>query len=69
MLGLVMPLMWLSSGLLVWWLLGLPVGVAMLIGAVITPTDPVVSTDIVTGVIAEENIPGRLRHLISSESG
>ncbi|MEQ8995113.1 MAG: cation:proton antiporter [Coleofasciculus sp. B1-GNL1-01] len=68
-LGLVMPLMWLSSGLLVWWLLGLPFGVAMLIGAVITPTDPVVSTDIVTGIIAEENIPGRLRHLISSESG
>lgn len=68
-LGLVMPLMWLSSGLLVWWLLGLPFGVAMLIGAVVTPTDPVVSTDIVTGVIAEENIPGRLRHLISSESG
>ncbi|MEQ9669299.1 cation:proton antiporter domain-containing protein [Coleofasciculus sp. G2-EDA-02] len=68
-LGLVMPLMWLSSGLLVWWLLDIPFGVAMLIGAVITPTDPVVSTDIVTGVIAEENIPGRLRHLISSESG
>jgi NhaP-type Na+/H+ or K+/H+ antiporter len=68
-LGLVMPLMWLSSGLLVWWVLGLPFGVAMVIGAVVTPTDPVVSTDIVTGVIAEENIPGRLRHLISSESG
>jgi NhaP-type Na+/H+ or K+/H+ antiporter len=68
-LGLVMPLMWLSSGLLVWLLLDLPFWVAMLIGAVVTPTDPVVSTDIVTGVVAEENIPGRLRHLISSESG
>ncbi|GAB4383251.1 MAG: sodium:proton antiporter [Elainellaceae cyanobacterium] len=69
MLGLVMPLMWLSSGLLVWWLLGLPFWVAMLIGAVVTPTDPVVATDIVTGEVAKENIPARLRHLISTESG
>lgn len=50
-LGLVMPLMWLSSGLLVYWLLGLPFWVAMLIGAVVTPTDPIVSSDIVTGLV------------------
>lgn len=68
-LGLVMPLMWLSTGLLVYWLLGLPFWVAMLIGAVVTPTDPIVSTDIVTGEVAEQNIPARLRHLISTESG
>ncbi|MBE9170208.1 cation:proton antiporter [Pleurocapsales cyanobacterium LEGE 06147] len=68
-LGLVMPLMWAFGGLLVWWILGLPFWVAMLIGAVVTPTDPIVSTSIVTGVVAEENIPKRLRHLISTESG
>jgi NhaP-type Na+/H+ or K+/H+ antiporter len=41
----------------------------MLIGAIVTPTDPVVSSSIVTGDVAEENLPGRLRHLISAESG
>jgi NhaP-type Na+/H+ or K+/H+ antiporter len=68
-LGLVMPLMWVISGLLVWWIFDLPFWVAMLIGAIVTPTDPVVATSIVTGVVAKENIPGRLRHLISTESG
>lgn len=69
LLGLVMPLMWLTSGLLVYWILGIPFWEAMVVGAAITPTDPIVSTSIVTGVVAEDNLPGRLRHLISSESG
>jgi NhaP-type Na+/H+ or K+/H+ antiporter len=69
LLGLVMPLMWLVSGLLTHLILGIPLLVAMLIGAVVTPTDPVVSSSIVTGDVAEENIPARLRHLISAESG
>lgn len=69
LLGLVMPLMWLSSGLLVYLILDLPFWEAMLVGAAITPTDPIVSTSIVTGKVAEQNIPGRLRHLISGESG
>lgn len=69
LLGLVMPLMWLTSGLLIYAILGLPFWEAMLVGAVITPTDPIVSTSIVTGVVAHQNLPGRLRHLISGESG
>ncbi len=69
LLGLVMPLMWLSSGLLVYLVLGLPVWVALLIGAVITPTDPVVSTTIVVGTVAEQNLPDRLRHTLAAESG
>jgi NhaP-type Na+/H+ or K+/H+ antiporter len=68
-LGLVMLLMWVISGLLVYWLFDLPFWVAMLIGAIVTPTDPVVSTSIVTGVVAQENIPDRLHHFISTESG
>jgi NhaP-type Na+/H+ or K+/H+ antiporter len=43
--------------------------VALLIGAVVTPTDPVVASSIVTGDLAEENIPGRVRHILSAESG
>ena len=69
LLGLVMPLMWIVSGLLTYLILGIPFLVAMLIGAVVTPTDLVVSSSIVTGDVAEENLPNRLRHLISAESG
>ncbi len=34
-----------------------------------TPTDPVVASAIVTGGTAERNLPARLRHTISAESG
>lgn len=69
LLGLVMPLMWLTSGLLIYVIVGLPWWQAMLIGAAITPTDPIVSTSIATGKVAEANLPDRLRCLISVESG
>jgi len=35
----------------------------------VTPTAPIVATSIVTGVVAEDNLPPRLRQLISAESG
>lgn len=69
MLGPVMILMWLTSGLLTYFILGLPFWLALLIGAVVTPTDPVVSSTIVTGKMAEEKLPARLRNLLSGESG
>lgn len=69
LLGLVMPLMWLASGLLVYLILGLPLLVALLVGAVVTPTDPVVSSTIVTGELAEKNLPDRVRYTLSAESG
>lgn len=37
LLGIVMPLMWIVSGLLVYLILGLPFWVSVLIGAIITP--------------------------------
>lgn len=69
LLGIVMPLMWLVSGLLVYLILGLPLWVSVLIGAIVTPTDPVVASSIVAGGVAERNLPGGLRHAISAESG
>ncbi|MDP8926212.1 MAG: cation:proton antiporter [Actinomycetota bacterium] len=69
LLGLLMPLMWLSGGLLAYLILGLSFPVAMLVGAVVTPTDPVVASSIVTGGVADRNLPERLRHAISAESG
>lgn len=69
LIGLGMPLMWLVSTALVYLILDLPFWLAALIGAIITPTDPVASTPIVTGSLAEQNIPDRLRHAISFDSG
>lgn len=69
LLGPLMLAMWLASGLLVHGLLGLGLWASLLVGAVLTPTDPVVASSIVTGGVAERNLPARLRHLLSAESG
>lgn len=68
-LGLGMVLMMAVSGLLVWGLLSVSFWVAMLIGATVASTDPIVATTIVTGDIAEKYVPARVRHFISAESG
>lgn len=64
-----MPLMWLVSTALLAGILGLPLLLAALLGAILTPTDPVVATPMVTGPLAEHSVPQRLRHTISLESG
>ena len=69
LLGLGMLGMWLVSGLLSYWLLGLQFWAAMLVGAIVTPTDPVVSGSIVTGQFAEHSLPSRIRNIISAEAG
>src|SRR5215217_3434011 len=68
LLGLGMPLVWLSGSLLTYLILGPPFLIAVLLAAIITPTDPVVAGLIVTGDVAEEHLPERLRHAISAES-
>lgn len=60
---------WLMASGLVGWTLGLPIATALLIGAVVTPTDPVVASAIVTGSLAESRLPLHLRETISLESG
>jgi NhaP-type Na+/H+ or K+/H+ antiporter len=69
LIGLGMPLMWGISTLLVYVLLDLPIWLAALIGAILAPTDPVAANPIVTGAIAEKNIPNRISHAISFDSG
>lgn len=64
-----MPFMWLCSSAFVGGILGLSMGAALLIGAIITPTDPVVASTIVTGSVAKGNLPPYLREIISAESG
>lgn len=69
LLGIVMPVMWIVSGLLIYGILSVPFWEGMLMGAILTPTDPIVASSIVTGALAESNLPPRIRHIISAESG
>lgn len=43
--------------------------VSLAIAACLTPTDPILSSSIVKSKFADENVPERLRHLLSAESG
>lgn len=61
----VMPMMWLISSALTYAVLG----VALLIGAAVTPTDPIVASAIVTGPAAHRYITPRVRHVLSGEAG
>ncbi len=61
--------MWLASSALAGWLLGLSFWAALLLGAVVTPTDPIVANSIVSGPFARKHLPLRIRDTISFESG
>ncbi len=69
LVGIGMLLMWGITSALVYLILDVPLLLSLLIGAIITPTDPVAASPIVTGPVAEANIPERLRNTISFESG
>lgn len=61
--------MWLFTSLGAWLLLDLPGWSALLLGAIVTPTDPVVASTLVTGRMAQANVPRRLRASLLAESG
>lgn len=61
--------MWLLSSLAALWILQIPLWAALLLGAIVTPTDPVVASAIVTGNFADRHLPLRLRDGLSFESG
>ncbi|GGL92968.1 cation:proton antiporter domain-containing protein [Nakamurella endophytica] len=48
---------------------GVPLALAAVVGACLSPTDPVLAASVVTGGPAEHNLPGRLRQVITVESG
>lgn len=54
---------------LAWAVLGVGVGAAVLLGGVLAPTDPVLSSSVVTGEPATRALPHRVRALLSIESG
>lgn len=61
--------MWLATSLGAWLLLDVQPWVALLIGAILTPTDPVVASSLVTGSLAEANLPRWLRRSLQLEAG
>ena len=69
LLAIGMPAMFLISSLLSAWTLGLPMLMALLVGACVCATDPVIASSIVTGGVAKDNLPAGFRHLLSAESG
>jgi sodium/hydrogen antiporter len=69
LIGLLMPMMWGATALLVHLWLDLPFLLALLIGGVLAPTDPIVASAIVTSDLARKQLPDRIRHALSAESG
>jgi sodium/hydrogen antiporter len=69
LLGVVMPVMAAVTAGVAGAALGVGLGAAALIGAALCPTDPVLASSVVTGGPAEEDLPARLRQVLSLESG
>lgn len=68
LLAVVMPLMALAStGIAV--VAGTSAALALVLGCCLCPTDPVLSSSVVTGDPAERDLPGRTRQVLSLESG
>jgi NhaP-type Na+/H+ or K+/H+ antiporter len=68
-LGAGMTLMALAGAVLALVLLRWELLPALLLGAILAPTDPVLAAPIVTGKIADRLVPPRLRFSITAESG
>ncbi|MFL5253860.1 MAG: cation:proton antiporter [Rhodopila sp.] len=67
-LGPGMVLMWVVASGVTWATLGAPLLTAVVIGAAISPTDPVLSSPILTGRLAQRVVPAELRHALTTES-
>jgi len=68
LLGVVMPVMAVVAGTASL-LLGLPLALAVAVGACLAPTDPVLAASVVSGTLAEKSLPERDRQLLTAESG
>lgn len=64
-----LPLMWLTAATFAWAVAGMPVLAALIVGAFLAPTDPVLASDIVVSETAVRDIPAHVRHLLTGESG
>ncbi|KAI5297325.1 hypothetical protein KEM56_004900 [Ascosphaera pollenicola] len=70
LLGPGMTAMWLFTALVTWAMVpNISFLHALAVGACVTPTDPVLSSAIVKGKYADDNVPGDLQQLIVAEAG
>ncbi|SOD98119.1 cation:proton antiporter domain-containing protein [Blastococcus haudaquaticus] len=69
LLAVAMPVMAVVTAGLAALVLGVGLGTAVLLGAALCPTDPVLASSVVTGGPAEEDLPERDRQILSLESG
>ncbi len=60
-----MPLTLLGTGVLCHYIIGLDWIESLLVGSILSPTDPVFAA----AIVGREEIPGRLRHMLNVESG
>ncbi len=67
-LGPGMVMMWAAGAAILRISFGLPWIDCVLIGAIVSPTDPVLSAPIVGGELAHRTVPADLRHAITAES-
>ena len=68
-LGPMMTAGWLISATIVHFVLGTSWTTAFIVGACLTPTDPVLSASVISEAKFSERIPKRIRYLLSAESG
>lgn len=77
LLGITMPITIAATAFLGWWVLGLALPTALLLGAVIAPTDPVLASDVeatdpeeeIDPDIEPEDQEGEIRFSLTSEAG
>lgn len=69
LVAVVMLLMAVTGAALALVLTGVPLATAAVLGSALAPTDPVLSSSVVSGKPAEQGLPERLRAVISGESG
>ncbi|MFC7844029.1 cation:proton antiporter [Streptomyces sp. NPDC057382] len=70
LLGITMPLTFLITAGLAWWLLDWPPAAALLLGAVLSPTDPVLASEVRVGEPTDdEHDEDEVRFALTSEAG
>ncbi len=66
-LGPVMLFTWLVTAGLVYAFFPMSIYEALIIGACVSPTDPILANSVITGRFADKYIPHHLRHILSAE--
>jgi NhaP-type Na+/H+ or K+/H+ antiporter len=69
MLGPVMAFSWAITALFSYLIFGTSIPTSMIIGACLSPTDPVLAASVLANSKFSERVPARLKHVLSAESG